>query len=94
MSCPLALQPTKTAGMSAPTVSLPSTLPLRLPATSSVVVPPASLLAVGVSSTMRTISWSLALVPPTPFTPMVMLSSNPVGVAPSLLSLSMVALRV
>ncbi|MNY40395.1 hypothetical protein D3C86_1751350 [compost metagenome] len=50
--------------------------------------------AVGTSSTMRTINWSLALVPPTPFTPMVMLSSNPVPVAPALLSLSMVPLRV
>ncbi|MNZ82397.1 hypothetical protein D3C78_1010940 [compost metagenome] len=56
--------------------------------------PDMKLPSIGTSSTMRTISWSLALVPPTPFTPMVMLSSNPVGVAPSLLSLSMVALRV
>ncbi|MOA07359.1 hypothetical protein D3C78_1270480 [compost metagenome] len=94
MLCPVALQPTKAAGVSAPDTSLLSTLPFRLPATSSVTVPPFSSFAVGVSSTMRTISWSLALVPPTPFTAIVTLSSNSVSVAPALLSLSMVALRV
>ncbi|MNQ90007.1 hypothetical protein D3C85_1053340 [compost metagenome] len=81
MSWPCALQAVNSFGTSAPALSFVSTLPLTNDAPSSVTPTGPSFTAVGVSSTIRMTSSSLAVLPPTPSTLTVTLSSKWLPVA-------------